>query len=171
MALRANKPNEDAPYPRGAKGATLPPGFCPARSFASVSSSRHFIDLTQRNRGNGPQQRRSASMRRRLTIRTSRRSATGFLRKERNHSPGETQTHHPSRCRRADLAEGLRQVLSDAHQSHFAGRDGQSAVAPFRRCHTSAEDQRPPAQPEASVMAPTGGARYYRIAPAGDSSS
>ena len=33
MALRATKPNEDAPEPYGAKPCGLPLGFCPARSW------------------------------------------------------------------------------------------------------------------------------------------
>jgi hypothetical protein len=35
MALRATKPNEDAPQPRRVRASALPPGFCPAEFHVS----------------------------------------------------------------------------------------------------------------------------------------
>jgi len=37
MALRATKPDQDVPRPRRVRASALPPGFCQARTFTSVS--------------------------------------------------------------------------------------------------------------------------------------
>jgi hypothetical protein len=51
------------------------------------------------------------------------------------------------------VAQGQRQGLSDAHQSHFAERDGEPPRAPVAIRNSSAEEDRPTTrQPQASVM-------------------
>jgi len=53
---------------------------------------------------------------------------------------GQATTHHPPRRGRAEVVEGPRQRLPDAHQSYSAGGHGRSAAAPVA-IHGSAEEE------------------------------